>query len=118
MHHTIEQALVKTFMDNREEGSMAMMREDEENKTCDKGPQAPEMVNHPDHYQARNGLEVIDVIEAYGLGFNLGNVTKYVLRAEKKFNALEDLKKANWYLEREITNREKLKADSIRKINK
>lgn len=113
----IEQALVKAFMNNCEEGSMTMMSEDEENKMCDKGPQAPEMVNHPDHYQARNGLEVIEVIEAYGLGFNLGNVTKYVLRAEKKFDALEDLKKAKWYLEREIANRENLKTDSNRKIN-
>lgn len=62
-------------------------------------------VDHPAHYQG-NGLEVIDVIEAFGLGFRLGNVVKYVLRAEKKDATLEDLKKARWYLEREIAARQ------------
>lgn len=74
---------------------------------CQSPARSVEMVNHPSHYQAVDGMEVIDVIEAFGLGFNLGNVCKYVLRAEKKFDALEDLKKAKWYLEREISNREK-----------
>jgi hypothetical protein len=66
-----------------------------------------ERVNHPPHYQAK-GIEVIDVIEAFGLGFNLGNVAKYVLRADRKGDAavsLEDLKKGLWYLQREIVNR-------------
>lgn len=58
-------------------------------------------INHPYHYQG-NGLESIQVIEAFELGFCLGNVVKYILRAGKKGNRLEDLKKASWYLEREI----------------
>ncbi len=56
---------------------------------------------HPSHYQ-QGGLEVIQVIEAFTLNYNLGNVCKYVLRAGKKNDRLEDLKKAMWYLEREI----------------
>lgn len=64
-------------------------------------------VNHPAHYQSAKGIEVIDVIEAFGLGFNLGNTTKYVLRAGNKGDRLEDLKKAAWYLAREIASAEK-----------
>lgn len=63
-------------------------------------------VNHPPHYQS-GGLEAIDVIEAFDLGFCLGNTVKYVLRAGRKGDATEDLKKARWYLDREIANREK-----------
>lgn len=65
-----------------------------------------DMVNNPPHYQGCNGLECIDVIEAFALGFNLGNVVKYILRAGKKGYALTDLKKAAWYLAREIQVRE------------
>ena len=62
-------------------------------------------VDHPAHYSA-GGIEAIDVIEAFGLGFHLGNVVKYVLRAGRKSaDALEDLRKAQWYLEREIERR-------------
>lgn len=62
-------------------------------------------VDHPAHYSA-GGIEAIDVIEAFGLGFHLGNVVKYVLRAGRKSaDALEDLRKAQWYLEREIKRR-------------
>ena len=61
----------------------------------------PEAVNHPAHYKA-NGLEAIDVIEAFGLGFCLGNTVKYILRAGRKADRVEDLKKARWYLDREI----------------
>jgi hypothetical protein len=61
-----------------------------------------EAVNHPDHYQSGSGIEVIDVIEAFNLGFNLGNVVKYILRAGHKGDRREDLKKAMWYLSREI----------------
>lgn len=64
-------------------------------------------VNHPPHYQAANGMEAIDVIEAFGLGFNLGNVTKYILRAGRKGDAVEDLKKARWFLDLEIATRSK-----------
>ena len=60
------------------------------------------MVNHPDHYRSKHGVEVIDIIEEFGLGFHLGNVVKYVLRAGHKSNELEDLEKAKWYLERII----------------
>ena len=60
------------------------------------------MVNHPAHYRSKNGVEVIDIIEEFGLGFHLGNVIKYVLRAGHKSNELEDLEKAKLYLERII----------------
>lgn len=59
-------------------------------------------VNHPHHYQG-NTFEVIDVIEDFGLGFSLGNAIKYILRAGKKGDRIEDLKKAIWYIEREIS---------------
>ena len=60
-------------------------------------------VDHPAHYGgAENTYEAIKVIEAWELGFNLGNVIKYISRAGKKGSKLEDLKKAQWYLNREI----------------
>lgn len=58
-------------------------------------------VNNPPHYKG-NGLECIQVIEAFNLGFNLGNAVKYILRSDKKGNREQDLKKAIWYLKREI----------------
>ncbi len=61
-------------------------------------------VNNPRHYQ-RGGVEAIDVIEAFGLTFHLGNVVKYVLRHDEK-GGLEDLKKARWYLDRAIARAE------------
>ena len=61
-----------------------------------------EMVNHPDHYQGNGGMEVIDIIENYDLGFSLGNAIKYILRADNKGNRKQDLKKAIWYIQREI----------------
>ena len=64
--------------------------------------EAIEMVDHPKHYQSKHGVEVIDIIEEFGLGFHLGNVIKYVLRAGHKSNELEDLEKAKWYLERVV----------------
>jgi len=60
-----------------------------------------DMVNHPPHYKA-GGVETIDFIEAKELGYHLGNVIKYVSRADHKGNKLEDLKKAQWYLARAI----------------
>lgn len=66
----------------------------------------PDMVNHPPHYTV-NGIEVIDVIEKYKLNYRLGNVVKYVLRSDLKGNRLQDLKKALWYLQREIDKSEK-----------
>ena len=59
-----------------------------------------EMVNHPSHYN--QGIETIEYIESWSMNFNTGNVIKYVTRAGYKDNQLEDLKKAMWYLEREI----------------
>jgi hypothetical protein len=56
-------------------------------------------VDHPSHYRA-GGIEAIDVIEAWHLGFHLGNVVKYVSRAGRKGDAKEDLLKARWYLDR------------------
>ena len=47
-----------------------------------------EMVDHPKHYQSDGGIEAIDVIESFKLGFNLGNAIKYILRAESKGNKL------------------------------
>lgn len=64
-----------------------------------------EMVNHPSHYQG-NGIEVIDVIEAFGLGFSLGNAVKYILRCGKKDAAVQELRKARWYIDREIARLE------------
>jgi hypothetical protein len=60
-------------------------------------------VNSPDHYKV-GGIETIDFIEAKRLNYNLGNVVKYITRADHKANRLEDLQKAKWYLEREISN--------------
>ena len=60
-------------------------------------------VNHPAHYKV-GGIETIDFIEAKKLGYNLGNVVKYLTRADHKGNKLEDLRKAQWYLTREINS--------------
>ena len=62
-------------------------------------------IDHPSHYRSDTGFEAIDVIEAWGLGFNLGNVVKYIARAGHKGDAAEDLEKARWYLSREIESR-------------
>ena len=68
-------------------------------------PAAPDPVNHPTHYGGQDDpYEVIKVINAWGLGFELGNTVKYIARAGKKdpSKRLEDLKKAAWYLAHEI----------------
>ena len=73
-----------------------------------------DMVNHPNHYKAKNGMEVIDVIEAFTANLegyeatHTGNVIKYICRWKEK-NGLEDLKKAQWYLNRLIKNIEENK---------
>ena len=72
-------------------------------------PAPKEWVNHPNHYGGKdNPYEAIKVIEAWGVGFNLGTVLRYLCRAGKKHEDkwLEDLKKAAWYLQREISNLE------------
>ena len=58
-------------------------------------------VNHPAHYKV-GGIETIDFIEAKSLGYNLGNVVKYITRSDHKGDKLQDLQKAAWYLNREI----------------
>tara|TARA_R110000803_G_scaffold163913_1_gene227641 strand:+ start:22187 stop:22693 length:507 start_codon:yes stop_codon:yes gene_type:complete len=60
-------------------------------------------INHPPHYKV-GGIETIDFIEAKKLNYNLGNVAKYITRADHKGNKLEDLRKAQWYLTREINS--------------
>ena len=62
-------------------------------------------VNHPVHYKI-GGIETIDFIEAKQLNYHLGNVVKYITRANHKGYRLEDLKKAQWYLNRAILNLE------------
>ena len=60
-------------------------------------------INHPSHYKV-GGIETIDFIEAKDLGYHLGNVVKYISRADHKDNKLENLKKAQWYLNRAVAN--------------
>ena len=70
------------------------------------GVGSPDPVNSPPHYTA-GGIETIDFIEAKGLNYHLGNCVKYLSRAGLKTeDTLEDLKKAAWYLNREIENLE------------
>lgn len=69
-----------------------------------------ETIDHPPHYGGKdNPYEAIKVIEAWELGFNLGNTVKYICRAGKKdaVKRLEDLSKAKWYLDREIEHCDK-----------
>ena len=67
-------------------------------------PRTREAVNHPSHYGGDTTYEAIKVIEAWELGFCLGNTVKYISRAGKKDPSatVEDLRKARWYLDREI----------------
>lgn len=61
----------------------------------------PDDVNHPAHYtSSASGVECIQVAEH--MTYNLGNATKYIWRAGLKGDAAQDLKKAIWYLNREI----------------
>ena len=68
-------------------------------------PIPTDKVNHPGHYNVGT-IEVITVIEDWKLNFNLGNAIKYIGRCEHKNNKKEDIKKAIWYLERELKNNE------------
>jgi hypothetical protein len=66
----------------------------------------PDMVNQPPHYRAHpSGVECIAITEH--MSFNVGNAVKYLWRADHKGSPLEDLKKARWYVDREIQRREK-----------
>jgi hypothetical protein len=67
--------------------------------------QTDDPVNHPAHYTGHaSGIECIEITRH--MSFNLGNVIKYVWRADNKGNALEDLRKARWYLDDEIKRKE------------
>ena len=65
-----------------------------------------EAVNHPKHYNQIKGVECIDVVEQ--MCFNLANAVKYIWRCEEKGNKEQDLKKAIWYINREITFNERM----------
>ena len=61
-------------------------------------------VNHPKHYTEHpSGIECIQITEH--MGFCIGNAIKYLWRADLKNNAIEDLEKAKWYIQREIERR-------------
>ena len=61
-------------------------------------------VNHPPHYKSHpSGIECIQITEH--MGFNLGNAIKYIWRCDLKKDAIEDLEKAIWYIQREISKR-------------
>lgn len=63
-----------------------------------------DIVNHPPHYTSHgSGVECIQITEH--MGFNLGNALKYIWRCDLKKDAIEDLRKAKWYIEREIAKR-------------
>lgn len=69
------------------------------------GEYVDDVINHPSHYKI-GGIEVIDFIEAKGFNYRIGNVVKYLSRAGHKGDYLENLRKAQWYLEREIEKEE------------
>lgn len=62
-----------------------------------------DIISRPSHYAEGRKHEPIDVIEDWGLGMHLGNATKYISRAGRKGDELEDLKKARWYIDRRIS---------------
>jgi hypothetical protein len=71
-------------------------------------PADADPVNRPAHYTAHpSGIECIQVTEHFG--FNLGNAIKYIWRADLKADAVQDLEKAKWYLERELAKRKQAK---------
>lgn len=76
---------------------------------CNEIKEENNLINHPLHYGGDTVYECIKVIEAWSLGFHLGNTVKYISRTGKKEGSeiLSDLKKALWYLTWEIENREK-----------
>jgi len=68
-------------------------------------------VNNPVHYTRHpSGVEAIQITEH--MNFCMGNAMKYLFRADYKLNAIEDLKKARWYLDREIARREGQRPES------
>ena len=80
-------------------------------------PSRDQSINHPDHYGGKDNIyEAIKVIEAWDLNFHLGNVIKYISRTGKKDPAksLEDLRKAQWYLERYIEEYQTVKIKKLK----
>ena len=66
-----------------------------------------DMVNHPKHYTSHpSGIEIIEITEH--MNFCLGNAIKYIMRSELKGKQIEDLKKAAWYINREIDRLERV----------
>jgi hypothetical protein len=64
-------------------------------------------VNHPKHYTEHpSGIECIQITEH--MGFNLGNALKYIWRCDLKWDSVEDLRKARWYIDREIQKRTRM----------
>ena len=81
--------------------------------TIDEEKPKKELINHPKHYGGKdNPYEAIKVIEAWDLGFCLGNTIKYISRAGKKDETIQELEKALWYLKREIKNLKDAKENS------
>lgn len=78
-----------------------------------------ETINHPQHYGGDTTYEAIKVIEAWGMhqSFCLGNVLKYLARAPFKGSLLENLKKARWYLDREIHRLERQNQELVGSVN-
>lgn len=68
---------------------------------------AQELINHPAHYN-RGTIEAIDVIEDWDLNFNLGSAVKYICRLGAKDDEIQELEKARWYIDREISRRQNM----------
>jgi hypothetical protein len=89
-----EEQTARLIFNNTQGRQRMRMQEDDTAEPVDN-------VNHPPHYKV-GGIETIDFIEAKGLSYHLGNVVKYIARADSKGSREEDLLKARWYLNREI----------------
>jgi len=92
---------LKTRMQSNRPEGMTAAQEKEIVADVNQAMAQHDAVNHPAHYKT-GGIETIDFIEAKNLSYHLGNVVKYIARADSKGNREEDLLKARWYLNREI----------------
>jgi len=97
---------VQAIIANAESGNLEKPIMAKPSKKRPKEKLFSDVVNSPAHY-TYGGIETIDFIEAKQLNYHCGNVVKYVSRAGKKGERLEDLRKAQWYLNREIERLEK-----------
>lgn len=98
---SIKEEAVNTFMSLERADRIRLLRDTERLRLMNSP--SSDNINHPPHYKV-GGIETIDFIEAKSLNYNLGNVVKYLTRADHKGNKLEDLQKAQWYLARELKN--------------